>query len=177
MTHSELVERAARWLMNSRRCGIVVTEMCAPRVKDIPDALGWVSPTGLIVVECKTSISDYYADSRKEINRQRPFGIERWYLCEKEVLEPERIRDGWGLLWAYPTMLRKVKPAPTHHPDLEQAQREAAFLYQVAHRLWANITVDEHWGIDRIHLCPLNDALTKLEEEYENEVDSEKPSS
>lgn len=161
MTHAELVRRAARWLMNTRRCCIVVTEPHAPRVLDIPDAIGWAHGTYSIVIECKTSLSDYYADGKKAINRLCGYGTERWYLCEPHILEPQRIRDGWGLLWAYPKQTRRALQAPLHPATFDSLRQECQYLYRVGHVLWRSMHHREKWGLDHVHLCPLNDALTR----------------
>lgn len=66
MTHDELCERAIRWLRGTRRCNPVFSR-CAS-CAEIPDAIGWSSSfswEGSTVVECKTSLSDFYADQKK----------------------------------------------------------------------------------------------------------------
>lgn len=68
MTHEELCERARRWLSGTRRCEPVFSNIAS--CSEIPDAIGWSSTWawhGSTVVECKTSRSDFYADSRKYI--------------------------------------------------------------------------------------------------------------
>lgn len=61
-THDALCLRAKRWLSGTKRCNPVFSD-CAS-CSEIPDAIGW-SSAGSIVVECKTSASDFYADQFK----------------------------------------------------------------------------------------------------------------
>ena len=68
MTHAELCERARRWLKGSRRCHPVYSDNAS--CSEIPDAIGWSSHfswCGSTVVECKVSVSDFYADKKKGI--------------------------------------------------------------------------------------------------------------
>lgn len=66
MTHVELVERAVRWLWGTKRCNVVLSENAS--CSEVPDAIGWSTAgswRGSIVVECKTSLSDFHADKKK----------------------------------------------------------------------------------------------------------------
>lgn len=73
MTHNELCERAILWLRGTRRCEPVFSR-CAS-CSEIPDAIGWSSAygwRGSTVVECKTSVGDFYADLRKAFLWKHP---------------------------------------------------------------------------------------------------------
>jgi hypothetical protein len=103
MTHAELVQVAARWLRNTKGCGVVLTEHHGGTI-EIPDAIGfkkWHS----IQVECKVSVSDFKADAKKEGRRfDRTTGeyrqaAERWYLTPAGLITPSRAElVDWGLL-------------------------------------------------------------------------------
>lgn len=109
LTHIQLVERAVRWLSGSKKCTPVLAGIAS--TEEIPDAIGWNS-WGSIVVECKTSIMDFYADKQKYIRWKHPdndylyrgpykemymkdyaqvevekMGDRRYFLCEPGVLE------------------------------------------------------------------------------------------
>ena len=111
MTHDQLCVRALRWLRNTKRCN--PTFSCNASCPEIPDAIGW-SAHGSIVVECKTSILDFYADGEKYIRYTRPgwhsqirgngrkrqikeagyqkivipsMGDYRYFLCEPGIIE------------------------------------------------------------------------------------------
>ena len=106
LSHQFLVERAARWLANSMSCPVVITEMAGQTEE--PDAIGWTTGGGSILVECKTSKSDLKADLWKP-GRRTPsrFGVgdRRYYLVPKELLQytMDNKPEGWGVLVAYKT--------------------------------------------------------------------------
>ncbi len=98
MTHSQLVERAVRWLRRYR-CGVVLSEQaCASG--EMPDAIGWKRACHSVLVECKVSRSDFLADRAKPF-RLRPgqgVGCERYYLVPSGLARREELLKGWGLL-------------------------------------------------------------------------------
>lgn len=100
LTHDELVKRAVRWLAGTRRCYVVMDEQISFAVAEQPDAIGWrCGGRTSILVECKTSTSDFYADQRKHHRKYgRGMGSERWYMTPPGLLKPEQIPDGWGLV-------------------------------------------------------------------------------
>lgn len=139
MTHAELVQRAARWLRNSRRCGVVLTEFVSSS-PETPDAIGWTTAgRWSYLVECKMSVSDFYSDSKKQgrtLRRLAGLGRERYYLTPKGVLTVERVqrnRPGWGLLEIVGRQVRvRLKAIP--HDHLSRI-KETPLLYSYARRL------------------------------------------
>ena len=98
MTHDELVERAVCWLRNSRRCTYVLDGPRPWSVCEYVDAIGWLSTGESIVVECKTSQSDYTANWRKSWRKHaKGMGFWRYYLAETGILSTNDLR-GCGLL-------------------------------------------------------------------------------
>lgn len=96
-SHAELVERAARWLRNSAGCSFVATEI-ASSAWESPDAIGWRNAT-TIVVECKTSRSDFRADAKKPWRRGFPaLGTYRYMMAPAGLLTADEMPPGWGLL-------------------------------------------------------------------------------
>jgi len=78
LTHGELCQRALRWLYGTRRCQPVFGNVAS--CDEIPDAIGWASSfrwRGSTVVECKTSVSDFYADKKKAIGFEHPTNGDR----------------------------------------------------------------------------------------------------
>lgn len=100
-THNELVSIAEKWLLNTKGCSFVFTELRAyTRNSEIPDAIGWRSGY-TILVECKVSRSDFLADQKKFF-RQRPnygMGTFRFYLCPEGLVSPDELPDKWGLVF------------------------------------------------------------------------------
>jgi len=118
-THAALVQRAARWLAKTRKSVVVVTECSAFCANLVPDALGWTARGASTLVECKTSISDFYADRGKPSHRSgRLVGRERYYLTPRGLLKPELVPDPWGLLEVRGSIVRIIKPATVCETDM-----------------------------------------------------------
>jgi hypothetical protein len=122
-THEELCERARRWLHGTRRCNPVFSNLAS--CGEVPDAIGWASAYkwyGSTVIECKTSVSDFYADKKKRIGYKRPdqsyvpyggrrlatsvakslgyieievplMGDYRFYFCEPDVITEQLVAE------------------------------------------------------------------------------------
>jgi hypothetical protein len=98
VTHSQLVDRAVRWL-RSYRCGVVLSEQaCASG--EMPDAIGWKKACHSVLVECKVTRSDFLADRAKpfRMKPQQGVGCERFYLAAAGLIRLEELPQGWGLL-------------------------------------------------------------------------------
>lgn len=97
--HAALVELAARWLRSTRKCALVATERNCQKAGESPDAIGWLPGGHSILVECKTTIGDFYADRRKPSRLGAPaMGRERWYLTGDGLLADRELPPGWGWL-------------------------------------------------------------------------------
>ncbi len=98
MTHSQLVEKAVRWL-RSYRCGVVLSEQACVS-GEMPDAIGWKRANHSVLVECKVSRADFLADRCKPSRRkpEQGVGCERFYLTLPALLKAEELPSGWGLL-------------------------------------------------------------------------------
>jgi len=97
--HKDLVEISRCWLKGIG-CSVIITEQSSVFVMEKADAIGWYSSTS-ILVECKTSLSDFKNDQYK-IARQTPelaLGNWRVYLCENNVIPKKLIPKGWGLVY------------------------------------------------------------------------------
>ena len=99
MTHAQLVRLAEQWLRKRYRCGIVLSEQsCASG--ETPDVIGWKGSCRSIVIECKISRADFFADREKPF-RKRPeagMGCERFYLGPQGMIKADELPAGWGLL-------------------------------------------------------------------------------
>jgi len=136
MDHEHLVRRAARWLANTKRCSVVITEMASGGEE--PDAIGW---NGYLahstLVECKATRSDFDADKWK-VGRRRiealGKGNERYYLVPLNLLDyalanaPEK----WGVLVAYKNRV-EVKRKSSHFESAKGY--EMAMLISVIRRI------------------------------------------
>lgn len=102
LKHKQLVNLAKLWLIQAKGCNPVFTEKGSAQNNEFPDAVGWASED-CIIVECKTSITDFNADKKKDfrINNQG-MGKYRYYLIPREIFcqAKEMLPDGWGLVVA-----------------------------------------------------------------------------
>ena len=109
VTHAELVARAARWLRNTVRCGVVATEEYNVGWS-IPDAIGWKSHTSYLV-ECKVTRSDFFADAKKHHRRypDQGMGHLRYYMTPPGLVSLDEVPEHWGLLEARPKQVRVLR--------------------------------------------------------------------
>ena len=100
MTHTDLVVRASKWLRNYFHCRVVLHELVAlTNSCETPDAIGWVNNKS-ILVECKRTRSDFYADRKKYARRIQGWpalGHWRFYLALPDVIPVDKLPGGWGL--------------------------------------------------------------------------------
>jgi hypothetical protein len=99
MTHSQLVRLAEQWLRQRYRCGIVLSEQsCANG--ETPDVIGWKGSCRSVVIECKVSRADFFADREKPFRKQPELGMgcERFYLAPHGLIEKDELPPAWGLL-------------------------------------------------------------------------------
>ena len=98
MKHSELVNRAEKWLKNTFHCRVILTELVAyTKSGETPDAIGWINNKS-VLVECKRTLSDFYADLRKRsrYSGMPALGHWRFYLTLPGVITVG-VPEGWGL--------------------------------------------------------------------------------
>jgi hypothetical protein len=135
MTHAELIDRARRWLTNTRRCTLVATERNSWACGESPDAIGWRHDGDSVLVECKTTLRDFYADQRKPGRREgwRGMGRERWYLTPAGLLAGRYLPPGWGWLEVRGAIVRRTHEASPRIDPLA-AQRELPLLVAMTRR-------------------------------------------
>ncbi len=99
MTHDELVDRAARWLLNTRRCKVVIHGAKPISCREHPDVIGWLPQGQSIVIEAKISSNDYRADWRKQWRKSSTgMGLWKYYITPPGLISGRFRRDGCGLL-------------------------------------------------------------------------------
>ena len=134
MTHAVLVGRAVRWLRNTMKCHAVLREFHCT-ANEIPDAIGWRYARA-IVVECKTSVADYYADRQKPAWRAgRLVGWKRYYLTTPRLIDPlaNTLPTGFGLL-EYDGRIVHVRVQAQERSDADRHE-EVRILLSVARRV------------------------------------------
>lgn len=126
MTHEQLCRRARAWLRGTRRCEPVYSRNAS--CDEIPDAIGWSSVHGWYgstVVECKTSVGDFYAEKKKflayedpKFQCRYPVGRIRKSVAEEygyKLVELPRMGD-FRFFMCIPGVLSDELVA-AHHPD------------------------------------------------------------
>ena len=102
MTHKQLVDSAAKWLRNSKRCPVVIRELVT-YAGEIPDVIGFFVGGHSILIECKASKADFLHDREKIYRycREQGMGDERYFVAPQNLLSPDEIPDAWGFIEAY----------------------------------------------------------------------------
>ena len=155
LTHTELVARAARWLRYSARiqdswtgnpngerqvrCGVVFAEMVSA-AGETPDAIGWFNCGQCsILMECKVSRSDFFADQKKSFRRWPQYGVGRYryYMTPPGLLKVEEVPDKWGLLEANGCQVRVVKIAQAF--DEYSVAREVNMMFSGLRRVQVEV--------------------------------------
>lgn len=129
--HSELVEHAASWL-RKKGCAVVITDM-AHGGGETADAIGWHGARS-ILVECKSSLADYRADSQKPWRRNPEMGMGcyRYYCAPASLLNPDTLPPKWGLLEWDGRKVRETKKAEPHEC---QPRQEISLLVSAMRRI------------------------------------------
>lgn len=100
LSHSELCSIAVKWL-RTHGCLVIFKERSSNCTSEIPDAIGFMN-RGSILIECKTSRSDFLADSKKIFrdpeHEERGMGKLRYYMSEPDIIKVCDIPTKWGLI-------------------------------------------------------------------------------
>lgn len=107
LTHSDLCGIAVKWLKRANSaggpgCHIAVSECRSGWTGEVPDAIGFRAAgsidDGSVVVECKTSRSDFLADRKKAHRIDGGCGNWRYFMAPEGIISPDELPDRWGLL-------------------------------------------------------------------------------
>lgn len=125
MTHSQLVEKAVRWLKRYR-CGVILSEQACVS-GEMPDAIGWKRGCHSVLVECKVTRGDFLADRAKPFRLKPELGVgsERFYLTSFGLLRQDELPAGWGLLEVRNRAVEIV------HPASKNLRSAAGFRYEM----------------------------------------------
>lgn len=145
-----MVERAQRWLKNTKKCAVVLSEVGCYFTDERPDALGWLANGESILIECKTSRADFLREMKKPVHTKsewRSYGARRYFMVTpiggdgQQIILPDdkRLPKGWGVL-IFNGKQVKVAKEPAHrdtlfedrgHPGVRQ-RRDAEIALLVA---------------------------------------------
>ena len=97
ITHDELVQAGINWFKKDLKSKVVLSESRGFG-GEIPDVIAWKSGFSF-VIECKTSRADFLADRKKPHRIIRGMGHYRLFICPTDLIKPEELPNGWGLLY------------------------------------------------------------------------------
>jgi len=155
ITHDKLVELGQKWLMKPYAnmadyghsgCGVIITEIrCATWMSETPDVIGFTNRDS-ILIECKTSLSDFNADKKKPFREYPEFGMgkQRWFLAPAGIIPVDKVPDKWGLLEVIEGKIKVVKKAKVQERNYKS---EITVLLSTMKRL--NIQPDDHVSIKK----------------------------
>lgn len=156
MTHSELCDAATRWLRGTLRCNIALSGIAS--TAEIPDAIGWRTGRdhcGSIVVECKTSVSDFHANKRKSHGNR--MGNWRYFLVPDSLIPLAKVWDHYpnhGLLYlrrGRVTLIQRAKENTSADLAAENRLLQFALVHVRGNLLHAGCSVD----MDRLTKHPI----------------------
>lgn len=141
LTHDSLVEIARNWLAS--RSPVAISEISSG-AGESPDCIAFCVSLkngkahvgfGSVLIECKVSKSDYYADKNKYYRRcqDRGMGEYRFYLAPKGLINAEKLPDNWGLLEV--DFKGKVKIIKIANKQESDKNKEIALLVSTLRRL------------------------------------------
>ena len=121
--HTLLCLRAESWL-NKINCKVVIRDPFRCSTREQPDAIGWRDGVS-ILIECKASRADFLSDKNKPFRSDPESGMGDWrfYLCPKDVIRPEDLPPGWGLLYATEKTIKKVSGFPANNEKGKKSAR------------------------------------------------------
>lgn len=148
--HRDLVLRACRWLEKTERCKHVFAEVQSLNLSEFPDAIGYNSRGGTVVVEAKASVADFKRDASKswkayanawesappgEARSSQPVGMGAWryYIMPREMVPLDAIPDDHGVLWVNEKgKVFRMRKAP--HRPIRDVNSEISILCTMLQR-------------------------------------------
>ena len=147
MTHDDLVKRAEKWLKN-QGCNVVFRDDFNPPVYtgEQPDAIGWMYGIS-VLIECKTSRSDFHADKKKRfrITPSDGMGDFRFFMSPPDIIKPDELPDGWGLLYATSKQIKKIVGYPRSWRDKKPFQGNKEYECQMMYGALRRMVLRGHF--------------------------------
>jgi hypothetical protein len=140
--HNALCIRGAKYLKNNG-FGVVFDDrfQALTGTGEIPDVMGFRNEVSCLI-EVKVSRSDFLADKKKQFRKYPMLGMGDWrfYLCPPDLIKPEELPSGWGLLYAKPKTIKAIHGWPPNTkwfncPFKSNAQSELSYMYSALRRM------------------------------------------
>ncbi len=100
--HSKLVDVAYRWVLKNASCGVAFKEFNSGACNgEYPDVIGFGSGGHSILIEVKTSRSDFLSDRKKSFRINPELGMGKWrfYCCPTDLVKQSELPTNWGLIY------------------------------------------------------------------------------
>ncbi|MCF2487503.1 hypothetical protein [Dyadobacter sp. CY347] len=112
LTHRDLVKSAYNWVLK-KSCGFAFKELKSFEA-ECADVIGFGAWNHSILIECKVSRSDLFADRKKpfRIEPGKGVGRYRFYCCRTSLLKVSDLPEQWGLIYVD----EKGKARCVHNP-------------------------------------------------------------
>ena len=143
ITHDALCLQAEKWL-SKQGFGVVFHDKFKANTNtgEQPDCLGFRSGLSLLI-ECKTSRSDFLVDRKKKFRTDPSLGIGDWrfMLAPKGLIDFREVPIGWGLLEYDGKRILKTFGWPTNmywydsKPFTGNKQAECDYMYSALRRM------------------------------------------
>ncbi|AXH68412.1 hypothetical protein [Vibrio phage R01] len=157
--HSQLCLLAKEWIYKQGFGVAVDDRMKAACVTgEQPDALGWRASVS-ILIEVKTSRSDFLADKNKKFRADPSIGMGDWrfYLCPKDLISKDELPEGWGLLYYSDGKIRRVHGGPKSNgwtfdsiPFRGNKECEMSYMYSALRRMVVRGHLESMYSMDGI---------------------------
>lgn len=141
--HFELCLRAKKFL-NNNGFNVAFDDrfQAVTGTGELPDAIGFRNGVSCLI-EAKVSRADFLSDAKKHFRKQPSNGMGDWrfYICPPDLIKPDELPEGWGLLYAHKKIIKKVVGFPTNtqwgtkKPFNANKQAECDFMYSALRRV------------------------------------------
>lgn len=141
MNHAELVERAARWLRNTKKFTVVLSEIGTDGTES-PDAIAWSNIGESWLIECKASRADFLVDRKKlfRLYPEKGLGTYRVYATRPGLVKPSELPPKWGLIEVRKRTIKVVRKPERFELPVWVHMREKRLLMSAIRR------ATEGWG-------------------------------
>jgi hypothetical protein len=127
VTHKQLVKIGRAWL-RAKGCCLVLSEKASPS-GETPDVIAWRNNGHSILIECKTSRSDFRRDKDKWFRSRAPgLGQQRYFMAPVDIIPKNELPDGWGLLEVKGTIVKTIVQNDLLYYDARRAAAELPLL-------------------------------------------------
>lgn len=152
--HRMLVEAAYLWVLKNGSCGVAFKELNSLACNgEYPDVIGFGSHGYSVLIECKTTRSDFHSDKKKVFRQHPEFGMgsHRYYCCPTGVIKKEDLPEGWGLIYVN----EKYRARCVYKPIIEVVLNEYGDKHKTIYKHEKNLKAEHglmYSALRRLHI-------------------------